>query len=804
MSEILAHYDASRQLQQDLEDHLFNVARTGKEEATRIGQGDILFLLGLFHDLGKADRAFQDKMLHHPQNHVDHSYAGAKYLCAKIGPYLRERNVDKRDRMTFNELVGYVISAHHGMYDLCDDSDDAALFGFNKFRRRINKQENNYHFDEDVISYAAYLEDRLPDYGYNNLGDLIDKAFDNYQRALSKLSYQDDSEWNYYQSCIVRLYLSLLKNADILDTINAYGVVVLPPEKGERENLNVSYLTAIEAKYASFGIPNTRLNKIRMAIAERVKVRGMKDSTGIYRLDLPTGAGKTNLSMRYAFHQMVNQGKSRFFYITPFLSVLEQNAAEIRKVIGDDGVLEHHSNVVREDREGKSEDTVANAMSDYLIDSWDSQVVLTSMVQFFQTLFKTRSANVRRFSSLIEGVVILDEVQSLPIEVTTLFNLMMNFLSKVMNTTIILCTATQPAYDSSEIDHRIQYGGLDNENSDIVELSSEEREIFSRTELRKYDEHNQKTRLADLVGSVLKEETSILAIFNTKKTVDKCYQLLESMTDRPLYHLSTNMCAQHRLDVIFEIKQQLKDGVPIICVSTQLIEAGVDVDFHRVIRSYAGIDSIVQAAGRCNREGKRQKGEVTLVNLADEEENISRLKEIKAKKSATEWLLNNSSSPIDISLLNRDFFEYYYANNSHQMTYPLGDGESVYDYLTENLYQTANRPFKGKLRQAFKTAGSKLDLINSDTVGVFVPYGEAKEKLMDLEALCESDYPTSEDYRAIKSLLRELQPYTVNIREHDELLSATKSYLNGQILILADGYYDDKKGITKESSSFIF
>ena len=795
---ILAHYERETDKKQSLEEHSFNVANKARDDADSIDQGDMLFLLGLYHDLGKADRKFQDKLTKNPAMHVDHSYAGAKYLFEKIKIVLSEKDVDKAARLQFNDIVAYVISAHHGMFDIFDNASDQ--FQYNKLRNRIVKKMSGYHFDSDVKHYSAFLESKLKSYGYQNLGDLILKAFKNYQQAIANLDYRDSSEEAYYQSCLVRLYLSLLKNADILDTINAYGVLVEPLKQEEKNKLNKSYLEAIEKKYRSFAHATTKLNIIRTQISERVKNRGENDSIGIYRLDLPTGAGKTNLSMRYAFHQLIHQQKSRFFYITPFLSVLEQNAAEIRKITGEVGVLEHHSNVIRQADDNDEKETL---MSEYLIDSWDSQIVLTSMVQFFQTLFKTKSSNLRRFSSLVDSVLILDEVQSLPIEVTTLFNLTMNFLTKVMNTTIILCTATQPAYDSTAIQHRISYGGKNGEEADIVYLSQEEKEVFSRTELRKFDENNQKSKLSDLVSFVLEKDESTLAIFNTKKTVDRFYSMLEGKTDRPIYQLSTNMCAQHRLDIISEIKQQLRDGLPIICVSTQLIEAGVDVDFDRVIRSYAGIDSIVQASGRCNREGKRDKGQVTLINLTNEEENISRLKEIKAKKDATEYILHHIPSPIEISALNRDFFEYYYANNQDSMDYPLEhDGESVYDYLSDNSYQYRKK-FKGKLKQAFKTAGLKMNLINNDTIGVLVPYGDAAKKLLILEELCESDYPSQEDYQAIKTLLRELQAYTVNVREHDPILEATKLYLNGQIRILSDGYYNEKKGITLETGSFL-
>lgn len=797
---ILAHKD-NKGNKQSLEKHSFNVAVQARESTQIIKQGDILFLLGLYHDLGKANTAFQDKLEIYPNKHVDHSSAGARYLFQKIQTCLKDSFVQTKDRILFQEIIAYVISAHHGMYDipLQDEGVQAERFAFNKLRHRIIEGIANEPYQKDILPFAQKLEDELSTYGYRDLNDLIEKAFGNYQQAWSQLNWFDESEREYYSGCFIRMYLSFLKNADILDTINAYGLLIELLKDEEKQKLNESYLEAIERKYESFSHPTTSLNEIRSQIGERVKSRGEKDSTGIYRLDLPTGAGKTNLSMRYAFHQLVDQNKSRFFYITPFLSVLEQNASEIRKVIGEVGVLEHHSNVVKQTADNDEKEAV---MSDYLIESWDSQTVLTSMVQFFQTLFKTKSANIRRFSNLANSVLILDEVQSLPIEVTTLFNLTMNFLNKVMNTTIILCTATQPAYDSTVIKHKLSYGGKYGEAADIVELTHDEKEVFSRTELRKFDENNQHSNLSDLVDFVLENDESILAIFNTKKTVDKFYMMLEGLTDRPIYQLSTNMCAQHRLDIISEIKQYLKKGIPIICVSTQLIEAGVDIDFNRVIRSYAGVDSIVQASGRCNREGKRDKGQVTLVNLTNQEENILPLKEIKAKKDTAEYILHKISSPIEMTLLNRDFFEYYYANNQGSIDYPLSHGESVYDYLSINSYQDRNN-FKGKLKQAFKTAGLKMNLINNDTIGVLVPYGDAIEKLLILEELCEYDYPSVEDYQTIKALLKELQPYTVNVRKHDQILEATKSYLNGQIQILSDGYYDKKKGITLDSGSFL-
>ncbi|MEQ9763058.1 CRISPR-associated helicase Cas3' [Streptococcus sp. ZJ151] len=796
-----AHYNQKMNQKQTLKEHSFNVAVDARQSASSIGQGDILFLLGLYHDLGKSDPLFQTKLCRKPNLQVDHSYAGAKYLYGMMAQIFPKAAFADKKRSFFKDTITYVIAAHHGMYDIpFDDGQSAQRFSYNKTFQRIMQARENYAFNSDVLHYAEELETSLSDYGYPCLQDLLERSWSNFRLLWEKLSPRDESEEAFYAGCIVRLYLSLLKNADILDTINAYGFILEPPSLTKKRKLIQGYRQSVEDLYASFGQPKTPLNRIRTAIADRVKTRGAVDTTGVYRLNLPTGAGKTNLSLRYATQQMTKQGKQRFFYITPFLSVLEQNASAIKGVIGEEGVLEHHSNVVKESttKEEQSDEKAA-LLTDYLLDSWDSPVVLTSMVQFFQTLVKTKSSNIRRFSSLIDSVIILDEVQSLPVEVTTLFNLTLNFLSQVMNATIVLCTATQPTYGSDEIKHRLSYAN----EADIVTLSAEELEGFTRTELWKFDETNGKTSLAEVADFVLSEEKSSLVILNTKKSVDNLYRILENQVNRPLYQLSTNMCPQHRLDVIKEIKKQLKKEIPVICVSTQLIEAGVDVDFEQVVRSYAGIDSIVQASGRCNREGKRHKGRVTLVNLTENEESLSRLKEIKHKKDVTETIIRQYHSPIDVASLNDCFFEKYYANHKNDMDYPIGDNETGYDYLSCNEFSGGKT--KTMLRQSFKTAGHNINLIKDDSVSVLVSYGEAKETIPVLEDILSStDYPTSEEWFRIKQLLKELQTYTVNLRNGDELLAATKSYLDGEVLILQEGYYDGVIGVKKEAASFIF
>ena len=267
---------------------------------------------------------------------------------------------------------------------------------------------------------------------------------------------------------------------------------------------------------------------------------------------------------------------------------------------------------------------------------------------------------------------------------------------------------------------------------------------------------------------------------------------------------------RHRLAIISNIRTGLNDKNPLICVSTQLIEAGVDLDFDRVIRSYAGIDSIVQANGRCNREGKREKGYVELVNLRKTDENLTMLKSIKAKKGVTEQIIADMKSPIPIEMLNDEFFDRYYVNTRKDIfDYPTGnDQPSVYDMLSLNK---KNNVKQVALRQSFKTAGLKMDLIQNNSNGVIVYYKKENGEVENFEMVEKLIYEIEEfdqDYNpqhlsSIKSLMRQLQPYTVNIHSNSKIQEALMGYLEGKIQILPEEFYDSDMGVIDEVEEFI-
>ncbi|WP_315017471.1 CRISPR-associated helicase Cas3' [Abiotrophia defectiva] len=808
-----AHYDRESGHTQSLKDHSVNVACMCFERGNEIQQGTIMLIIGLYHDVGKADRKFQDKLMNSPTRHVDHSYAGAKYLSYKIRNVLNENKseIDSFLASSFQEIIVYVILSHHGIFDIpLSQSEDSKAdeFRFSNLMRRCLQYDDGseYHYEEDVKPFIQNLEERIFEHEHKEIDQLIIDAFDEYILAWEKLGLvPEESERLYYTGMFMRLYLSILKNADIQDTINAFDEKILPMSMDERKALKRHYLRSIEEKYSQYSGATGKINRIRQRISEIVKKRGKGDTVGIYRLDLPTGAGKTNLSIRYAFHQMIEQNMSSFIYVAPFLSILEQNAAEIKEIVGEEGVLEHHSNIMNEQDDEFEDESYSRRLMSFTKETWDSPITLTTMVQFFQTLFKVKSSNIRRFSSLIRGVIVLDEVQSLPLEVTSVFNLSMNFLCKVMEAVVVLCTATQPLLSVPRIQHKLMYGDCNGENTDIISLTMEERSSFERTQVRKFNDSNDYVSIEEVCSEVLEHNQSTLIILNTKKAVEKLYLLIREKTDRTCYYLSTNMCAAHRLDRLEKIRNELACGKAIICVSTQLIEAGVDVDFHRVIRSYAGIDSLIQTCGRCNREGLRDKGEVLLVRLPDKIENVSSLKVIKDKRKVTESILREINSTIDLTRLNDEFYSKYYELDESQekFDYPVNN-TTAYRYLSDN--RGLGFEVKTLLKQSFRTGGNAIQLIKDESISIIVPYSQKSKRMietLELELSKGVRFDTKQG-KFIKSLIRKLQRYTVNVPQGSEFISYTKPYLNQSILILSEEYYDEDRGLVSIARGFIY
>lgn len=791
-----AHIDHSvEQIKsQELIVHLSNTADRAKSLANEIDFENTLYLLGILHDAGKASEAFQHKIINNTDERVNHSSAGALYLLSLYNKCAKKSSVDINILQEYFYIMVYVISAHHGIYDVPYYDIDNNLSNRLKDRLRFDEDEKSC-FKNEVVPYIEELEEKLN----IDLLDIFMKGYFEYKTSKDRLKYIDNKANYYYISLYMRLFLSILKNADIVDTINAYDLIIDDSVTYDAHKKAVLYSKNLKEKYSSFPEPKNELDRVKNELKFVIDDRGRVDESGIYKLDIATGAGKTLLSMLYATNQMKYKSKKRFFYITAFLSVLEQNANEVKEVLKDKSILEYHSNIVDQssfnNANNESTDESKDKMCrEYLIQSFDAPVVLTTLVQFINTLFKGKSANIRRFSSLINSVIILDEVQSLPIEMTYLFNLAMNFISSVMKANIVLSTATQPKYDENNIKYRINYA----DKANLVKLSQNQAKPFKRTKVYNFNE-GKKSSLKDIKLEILSyKNDSFLTILNTKKAARKLYEMLIEDTGNAedIYLLNTDFCPEHRKDILDEIKLKLSEGTAVKLVATQLIEAGVNVDFKRLIRSYAGIDSIIQAIGRCNRYGLQKEGIVNLVNMGFEE-NLNYLESIGYKKDITEIILNNKSGEIDIDELNDEFFARYYTKYENLMTYPLGkDMPSAFDLLSDNLdsisIKTKEFPV---IRQSFKTAADNINLIKNDTKAMIVCYknpktGKSNEKKYDtLKKLLENEDNIIYNLSKIKSLLREMQGYTINIYENDKLNDFVYSYMGGDILLLKKEYY---------------
>jgi CRISPR-associated helicase Cas3/CRISPR-associated endonuclease Cas3-HD len=808
---------------QMLEDHLFNVAINASKDAKPYGLESTLFLVGILHDLGKAQSAFYEYITKDTQAHVVHSSAGGKAI-SDICETIKNSESTRYDQIDlFKEITCYTIFAHHGLMDVINEKDAA-----DNFLVRLNYAVTDNNYEREILPCLQELEMYLIKRGYDSIEEIVIKSyveicsimnekFDGLVKSVDSKKEQKKIKI-FYAGCLVRLILSFLKNADINDSI-AVEQPELIKEICAREYevfFNNAHIN-IEKVYSEFAKhEQSELSKIRSQISEDAKNISTKNEMGIFTMEVPTGGGKTLTTLRYAINNAKQFKKDRIFYITAYLSVLEQNAGEIKRVINnDDFVLEHHSNVVKDYGEGnENEDDQPKFMwQQYLEDSWEQPVVLTTMVQLFNTLFKGKSNNLRRFNQLKNAVIIFDEIQSLPIKAVYNFNLMANFLKTVMNCNIVLCSATQPLLDDESIDYKIRYGNKDSVDKDLISLNKKQKQLFERVDFINKTGNNatdimSTTDLQSLVMDCVDKYDNVLIVLNTKKAVKALYEDVSKIFDGRLVYLSTNMCASHRLEVIRDLKLSLKRGEKIICISTQLIEAGVDIDFNTVIRSLAGIDSIIQAAGRCNRENRLEKGLVYLINYA--EENLKMLQDIKATVDSCQGALRtyrkkHGEGDLNMDILQQIYYQKYYDDKNTAMVYAVGkDGTNILEWLSDNKLSAneyranSGKPFQRQLRQAFKSAANAFNLIDNQTQGIIVPY---KNEAL-LTKLNEANQ--NSDYRTIKKTLRQLQSYTVNVYNLDEFKNACSIYQNydGEAIafILDEANYDRTIGVVLEGN----
>lgn len=785
--EYAAHIRQASNTIQAVEDHCLESAALAASYGALIDISKTAELAALLHDIGKLTANFNsyihgEKAFH--RGELDHSFAGAKYVESAA-----ELTDDKNLKKTVS-LIGRVILSHHGLHDWVDgDAKDI-------YHTRIAKNEYYAEIIQNLqgTSFLPDIRTALTDAAAEIMP--IRKKL----RELSKKCKDEKESFAFYLGMLERLLQSVLIDADRTNTAD-FMSGTKTEAKVDTAKLWQDMQLRMQQKLDSFAGKTDLISVQRQSISDRCCVFAAHD-VHICKLIVPTGGGKTLSSLRFAIEYAIQHPIEKIIYIAPFMSILEQNSDVIREIAGESAFLEHHSNMLAE----VSEDDDLLHEYELQTERWDSPVIATTMVQFLNALFSGKTSAVRRMHRLSRAVIIIDEVQSIPLKCVYLFNLAMNFLSQICGSTVVLCSATQPPFDLLNI-----FPLLLDENSSMTGDIVEDFDVFRRTRLiwqkkvggYSYDE------AAEFCAKQFRQHGSLLTVVNTKSAAKELYLRLKDIPDAKVFHLSTNMCPQHRRERIGTMKQALAEKQPVICVTTQLIEAGVDISFGCVVRSLAGMDNAAQAAGRCNRNGEYQQ-ECPVYILRLYEEKLGSLAEIKEAQSISEQLLDQPEDSDFLSVpLMSDYFQRLYRNaqnRNHQdlLRYPLKDTIDcdLINLLSLNRDRVKMTRNKGLefCGQAFKTAGRLFEVIDSRTTDVIVPYNEDAEKL--IVALSSEQNP-----KAVAKLLRQAQKYAVSIyggakRQLDRESALYTLYCghaqNCSVQILDKRFYHADYGITLE------
>ncbi|MED4891798.1 MULTISPECIES: CRISPR-associated helicase Cas3' [Heyndrickxia] len=800
--EYIAHIRESDKKVQTVEEHLLAAKELAETYGEKIGVKHITGLAALLHDLGKYTSAFRNYVLEavnnpdHPpkRGSVDHSTAGGKLLfkmfhSGKASPH----------KALLAEIVGNAIISHHSyLQDFISPEMDL------KYLNRVDSKE----IDEFETAKENFFEKVMSPTRFSSY---VNQA----EIELKNFIMKDASKTLTHKMMFLTKYIfSALIDADRTNTR------LFEENKPEKEQFSVSklfnqyyekLLLTLDS-YKENSSANARINRLRSEMSEQCDAFAEKPS-GIYTLSIPTGGGKTFASLRYALKHAQLYNKKRIIYIVPFTTIIEQNAEEVRKVLQDDvNILEHHSNVVEDaDENDEQQDGIMSVQQRLKLakDNWDVPIIFTTMVQFLNVFYAKGSRNIRRLHNMSEAVLIFDEVQKVPVPCISLFNEALNFLKTYCHSSILLCTATQPALNY--VEHQLQVSP----NPEIIRGLDNVIDAFKRVEIvdRATDETFNTEKLANFIEKRMTEVSSVLVILNTKGVVKKLYEHLNSNDNNiNIFHLSTSMCAAHRNQILEEVRHCLDAGKKVICVSTQLIEAGVDVSFECVIRSLAGLDSIAQAAGRCNRHGEKETGFVYVIN--HEEENLSRLSEIKKGKETSKRIfidLKNTPSiyngnVLSIQAMEKYFKEFYTAFDANldynvpslqkNMVEMLTTDPNNYSYVRAYCSNTKKK-YPLFLSSSFYTAAEKFRVIDDKTTSVIVPFGKGNDVIAEL-----SSNATIED---LSKLMKKAQQYTINLYSQElgklERNGGIISLFDGKILALKEGAYDHEFGLNVENDS---
>lgn len=671
-----------------LDDHLKQTGELAAGFAAAFASGDWARLAGAWHDLGKYRPSFQaylraatayEQVDGAPQR-VDHSTAGAIHALERLGQKGR--------------VIAYAIAGHHA--GLADWHPGEVSGG--SLSQRLGQHE--------------LLDDALAVGGIPS--DLLGGAVQTGPPTMGSASEIEGAHlW-------VRMLYSCLVDGDFLDTERFFDPTRSDARTGwpSLETLR-QRMAAHQARLS----PRRPIDVVRTRVMQEAVAKAAL-GPGFFSLTVPTGGGKTLTSLRFALEHARIHGHRRVIYAIPYLSIIEQTADVFRAIVGD-GFLEHHSSLDPDERDPRSRAAAEN---------WDATLIVTTTVQLFESLFASRGSRCRKLHNVAGSVIVLDEAQLLPPDFLEPILAVLRTLVDGYGVSVILCTATQPAL-ASWSSFGSSFRGLDG----VRELVDDPDALFDELERVRVDWPTDMTRSDDWgdVAKRLAAERQVLCVVNSRAD---CRALVVAMSsEAEAIHLSALMCAEHRSAVIARVKARLLAGDPVRLVSTQLIEAGVDIDFPVVFRALAGLDSIAQSGGRCNREGMLQRGRV-IVFVPPEPAPIGHLR--RGEQATRSILVVTDERDRMRPAAFRRFFERFYAEASL-------DRRAITPLLTDGAR---------RLEFAFRTAAERFQMVADEgSATVLVPFGRGAGLLAELRR------STSRVEGPDRRLLRALQRFTVSV-----------------------------------------
>ena len=637
----------------------------GRQSGPTFGGSELAETAGLLHDIGKSSAAFQDRLAG-CDNLVDHSSAGGQLAIEKYGSAL-------------GKMLAYLVCGHHGGLPNGYGAEASCL---------------NNRVEKSVEPYENIVKKYLPD------------------EIVFPKKFNDGFEISFF----LRMAFSCLVDADYLDTEKYFD----PQKQAQREGYPT--LGELHRRLGSFldeltdVAESTPVNHIRDEILQACIAAASK-TTGLFSLTVPTGGGKTLSSLKFALDHAIQNGLRRVIYVIPYTSIIEQNAAVFRRAVGDESVLEHHSNF---------EPQKGDARSYLAAENWDAPLVVTTNVQFFESLFASSPSQCRKLHNIAGSVVIMDEAQMLPPEYLRPCLRAIEELSGAYKCSLVFCTATQPALERN----KLFPGGLEG----IREIVPNPKNIFSA--LKRVNVNNLGKRNTDAIAEELIRCRQVLCVVNTRRHAAELFQVLNEAPG--VFHLSAAMCPAHRSQKLQDIRQKLLQGDTCRLVSTQLIEAGVDIDFPVVYRAMAGIDSIAQAAGRCNREGCLDHPGDVYVFDTDQKTPSGHLRQAA---DASGSVLRRHEDILGLDAV-RDYFNLLYWQAGDRL-----DSKQILTKLEEGSRQ---------LYFPFRSVAADFQFIPDGSETIIVPWDINADKLIRKLETTEIEYP----------IIRKLQRYTVQVYPH--------------------------------------